>query len=84
MGRGYIHHSVNHSKEFVDEDGNHTNNIEASWRTIKMKVPTQKRNHEILQEHLFEVMWRNQNVGSIWEALIAALKEVRYGPAPAV
>jgi hypothetical protein len=63
MGREYTHHAVNHSKEFVDKkDGNHTNNMEASWRTIKMKVPTSKRNHHILQEHLFENMWRNQNM----------------------
>jgi hypothetical protein len=42
MGRDYVHHAVNHSKEFVDEDGHHTNNMEASWRTIKMKVPSRK------------------------------------------
>jgi hypothetical protein len=36
MGREYTHHAVNHSKEFVDEDGNHTNNMEASWRTIRI------------------------------------------------
>jgi hypothetical protein len=49
MGREYVHHSVNHSnKELVDEDENHTNNMEASWRTIKMKVPTWKCNHNIL------------------------------------
>jgi hypothetical protein len=28
MGREYTHHAVNHSKQFVDEDGNHTNNME--------------------------------------------------------
>ena len=74
----YTHHSVNHSKEFVDDDGNHTNNMEASWRTIKMKVPTRKRNHNVLQEHLFEVMWRNQNVGEIWFSLLTALREIEY------
>ena len=74
----YTHHSVNHSKEFVDGDGNHTNNMEASWRTIKMKVPTRKRNHNVLQEHLFEVMWRNQNVGEIWFSLLTALREIEY------
>jgi hypothetical protein len=31
MGLQYVHHAVNHSKEFVDEDGNHTNNMKASW-----------------------------------------------------
>mgnify|MGYP000603533064 CR=1 FL=1 len=81
MGMNYTHHSVNHSKEFVDDDGNHTNNMEASWRTIKMKVPTRKRNHNVLQEHLFEVMWRNQNVGEIWFSLLTALREIGYGNA---
>jgi hypothetical protein len=81
MGRDYEHISVNHSKEFVDEEGNHTNNMEATWRTVKMKVPSRKRNHNILQEHLFEVMWRNQNVGDIWQSLLIALKEVGYGTA---
>jgi hypothetical protein len=81
MGRNYVHHAVNHSKEFVDDEGRHTNNMEASWRTIKMKVPTRKRNNHVLQEHLFEVMWRNQNVGAIWESLLTALKEIRYGAA---
>jgi hypothetical protein len=80
MGMNYVHHAVNHSKEFVDAAGNHTNNMEASWRTIKMKVPSRKRNHNILQEHLFEVMWRNQNVGDIWQCLLGALKEIHYGP----
>jgi UDP-N-acetylmuramate-alanine ligase len=78
MGRGYVHHAVNHSKEFVDEDGHHTNNMEASWRTIKMKVPQQKRNQHVLQEHLFQAMWRNQNDGDIWGALMRALSEVAY------
>ena len=81
MGRDYIHHAVNHSKEFVDAAGNHTNNMEASWRTIKMKVPTSKQNHNILQEHLFEVMWCNQNIGAIWQSLMTALREVGYGSA---
>ena len=79
MGRNYIHHAVNHSKEFVDAAGHHTNNMEASWRTIKMKVPSRKRNHNILQEHLFEVMWRNQNVGEIWQSLLIALREIEFG-----
>jgi hypothetical protein len=44
-----------------------------------MKVPTQKGNHNVLQEHLFEIMWRNQNMGEIWGSLMTALREVRYG-----
>lgn len=78
MGRGYRHIAINHSKEFVDSEGNHTNNMEASWRTVKMKVPTRKRNHNVLQDHLFENMWRNQNVGEIWGSLLTALRDVRY------
>lgn len=37
---GYTHKTVNHSKEFVNEDGDHTNKIEGHWRQAKAKLPT--------------------------------------------
>ena len=37
---GYTHRTVNHSKEFVNEDGQHTNKIEGHWRQAKAKLPT--------------------------------------------
>lgn len=37
---GYVHKTVNHSKEFVNQDGDHTNKIEGHWRHAKAKMPT--------------------------------------------
>ena len=35
---GYEHHLVNHSKEFVSDEGFHTNKIEGHWRQAKSKL----------------------------------------------
>lgn len=44
---GYVHKTVNHSKEFVDsETGACTNTIESTWHALKLSLPrsgTQKR-----------------------------------------
>ena len=77
----YVHIEVNHSKEFVDKDGNHTNNIEATWRVFRAGVPVRCRNKKILQPYLFEIMWRMTHLGCIWDAILFALKEVKYTPA---
>ncbi len=37
---GYLHKCVNHSKEFVNADGDHTNKIEGHWRQAKAKMPS--------------------------------------------
>ena len=37
---GYIHGTVNHSLEFVNsETGDHTQNIESTWRAVKQSLP---------------------------------------------
>ena len=76
--RNYVHKFVNHEIEFVDSEGNHTNNIEATWRVLKSGIPTRCRNINVLQSYLFEGMWRAQNVGCVWEAMIFAIKETKY------
>jgi hypothetical protein len=75
----YTHAVVNHSVEFVNADGDHTNSIEATWRTTKQRIP-QKRTTRIIQDHLFERMWRIQNLGRTWTALLDLLREVRFEP----
>ena len=40
---GYVHKSVNHSEEFVNEDGDHTYKIERHWRQMKASLPTHGR-----------------------------------------
>ena len=36
---GYTHQTVNHSKEFVNEDGYNTNKMEGHWRHMKVSLP---------------------------------------------
>ena len=40
---GYVHKTVNHSKEFVNEDGDNTNKIEGHWRQLKANLSTHGR-----------------------------------------
>ena len=37
---GFLHKCVNHLKEFVNADRDHTNNIEGHWRQAKAKMPS--------------------------------------------
>ena len=76
--RDYDHVAVNHERWFVDEEGNHTNNIEATWGSLKRKIPPNVRNMRLLQDHLFEQMWRSQNLACTWESLLLAIKTVQY------
>ena len=36
---GYEHPTVNHSKEFVNKEGKHTNKIEGQWRHMEASTP---------------------------------------------
>ena len=72
------HVRINHSKEFVQSDGFHSNNIEAMWASLKLKIPKKRRNKKFLQGSLFEQMWRSKNKGHLWEALLIALKKIEY------
>lgn len=42
-GHDYVHEKVNHSKEFVSDDGVHTNTIEGTWSGIKRVTPVKQR-----------------------------------------
>ena len=35
---GYVHRTVNHSKEFVNENGDNTKKIEGHWRQAKRQA----------------------------------------------
>ena len=37
---GYVHKTVNHSVEFVNDEGFHTNKIEGHWRQMKASLPS--------------------------------------------
>ena len=56
---GYVHKTVNHSVEFVADDGTHTNTIEGFWGNCKQHFK-QIRGvcREQLGPHLDEIMYR--------------------------
>jgi transposase-like protein len=60
---GYVHKCVNHSKEFVNEDGDHTNRIEGHWRQAKVKMPSFGIRKSMLSSHLAEFLWRYEYEG---------------------
>ena len=55
---GYVHKIVNHSKEFVNKDGFHTNKIEGHWRQAKVKMPVFGIRKYMFSSYLAEFMWR--------------------------
>ena len=73
----YRHHKVNHSKEFVTEEGVHTNTIEGMWWGIKRNAP-KKCDNISTDELLLEHVWRRKHHECLWEQLIEAFKRVHY------
>ena len=57
----YEHLKVNHSIEFVNEEGDHTNKIEGHWRQAKAKLPSFGTNKKLFESPLGEFMWRYAN-----------------------
>ena len=51
----YIHHLVNHSISFKNEDGLHTNNIKRTWNGIKMKIKPHVRNKRKTQGYFLSL-----------------------------
>ena len=60
---GYEHRTVNHSKEFVNNEGFHINNIEGHWRQAKSKLPSFGVRKSIFSSHLAEFLWRYEHKG---------------------
>jgi len=58
---GYTHCKVNHSVEYVNEDGDHTNKIEGHWRQVKSHLPTYGTKKTLFGSHIAEFMWRYEN-----------------------
>ena len=74
---GMEHRVVNHSVEFVSEDGVHTNTIEATWCGLKLLIPRRNRTKDV-DGHLWEYIWRKRHRHNIWNSFIDALREVAY------
>lgn len=72
---GYIHESVNHSKEYVNSmTGYHTQTVERVWVEGKSNILRRgRRPHESMQEHLDELSWRLANNGrDLLEAFLSS------------
>ncbi|XP_057292022.1 uncharacterized protein LOC130614603 [Hydractinia symbiolongicarpus] len=57
----YHYLKVNHSIEFVNESGDHTNKIEGHWRQAKAVMPKFGVRKKFFSSHLGEFMWRYEN-----------------------
>ena len=49
---------MNHSKEFVNKEGNHTNKIEGQWRHMKTSMPRFGVRKHMYSGYLAEFLWR--------------------------
>ena len=77
---GYHHKTVNHSKEFVNEDGDNTNKIEGHWRQAKVKLPYFGVRNYLFSSYLAEFMWRYMNrEGDLFQLFLDTVKEI-YNP----
>ena len=77
---GYTHETVNHSVEYVNEQGAHTNKIEGHWRQLKSNLPTHGRRKHHYPSYLAEFIWRYTNEGDdLFWAFLHIIKTV-YNP----
>ena len=69
----FTHSIVNHSKNFVEKDGTHTNHVEGTWSGVKQNISARHMRINVINGKLIEFIWRRQNKGNLWKALIKAL-----------
>ena len=73
---GYVHTCVNHSKEFVNVDGDHTNKIEGHWQQAKAKMRFGVRKY-MFSSHLAEFLWRYEHKGKdLFETFLLNVKKL--------
>lgn len=78
---GYVHDTVNHSKEFRSSSGCCTNTIEGLWGLAKLRIKKMKGilpSHlpVVLDEFMFRYRFGHQN-GDIFYRLLADIKDFR-------
>ncbi len=75
----YKHVTVNHSKEFVNMDGDHTNKIEGHWRQAKAKFPPFGICKYSFSSYLAEFLWRYEHKDEdLFEVFLTDAKKI-YG-----
>ena len=75
----YIHLKVNHSLEFVNSDGDHTNKIEGHWRVAKAGLPKFGRRKYHMSSYLAEFMWRYEHKGDdLFTAMLEAMSTLDF------
>jgi hypothetical protein len=73
------HLTVNHSQCFKDPTTNvHSNTVEGTNNTLKMKALVCCHIAERVNEHLLEFVWRRVHVKSLWNLFMAAIKGIHY------
>ena len=74
---GYEHRTVNHSREFVNKDGDHTNKIEGHWRHAKSKLPKFGVRKYLFSTYMAEFIWRYmQRDEDLFEVFLSDVKKV--------
>jgi hypothetical protein len=76
----YIHHSVNHSTNFVDPlTGCHTNHVEGFWKNCKKKNKEMVgTSEELLPTYLDEYQWRQMHGKKTAEAFDNMLAQIAH------
>ena len=80
---GYVHQTVNHSKEFVNkETGAHTNTIESTWRAVKTSLPKHGTVKSLYDTYFVEYIFRKRHLNSADDQFLTFLNSIKtvYNP----
>lgn len=74
---GLLHNTVNHSQRFITDTGVHTQNIERSWSSLKLKILKNMKGTSVglLESHLDEFMWRSRGPSGIYQIFERVIDE---------
>lgn len=73
---GYMHLTVNHLTNFVEQDtGAHTNLMEGSWHLAKRSLPAFGTSHENIAAYLGSFLWRRRH--SDKDRFVQLLREIK-------
>jgi hypothetical protein len=76
---GVEHRTVNHSVGFVNlVDGTCTNTIEGTWNGVKLSIAPRKRTNDLIEECLWEFIWRRKCKEDLWGGLLEAMSIVSF------